>query len=98
MDGLVPSVQHVLLTHNFIWAVYRQQTIASITHKNKNNPDDVHEAKTCMLLCAYAGGDWDHTLCRVLVLLKQSPWLLGTILDGSPLRQYTGKLALILPT
>ena len=32
------------------------------------------------------GGDWDHTLCRALVLLKQSPWLLGTILDGSPLR------------
>ena len=31
-------------------------------------------------------GDWDHTLCRALVLLKQSPWLLGTILDRSPLR------------
>jgi len=31
-------------------------------------------------------GDWDHTLCRALVLLKQSPWLLGTILDGSPLQ------------
>ena len=31
-------------------------------------------------------GGWDHTLCRVLVLLKQSPWLLGTILDGSPLQ------------
>ena len=29
---------------------------------------------------------WDHTLCRALVLLKESPWLLGTILDGSPLR------------
>ena len=32
------------------------------------------------------GGDWDYTLCRALVMLKQSPWLLGTILDGSPLR------------
>ena len=31
-------------------------------------------------------GHWDHTLCRALVLLKQSPWLLGTILDGSPLQ------------
>ena len=30
--------------------------------------------------------DWDHTLCRALALVKQSPWLLGTILDGSPLR------------
>ena len=29
---------------------------------------------------------WDHTLYRALVLLKLSPWLLGTILDGSPLR------------
>ena len=27
---------------------------------------------------------WDHTLCRALVPHKQSPWLLGTILDGSP--------------
>ena len=32
------------------------------------------------------GGDWDHTLCIALVLPNQSPWLLGTILDGSPLR------------
>ena len=30
---------------------------------------------------------WDHTLFRALVLLKKSPWLLGTILDGSPLRR-----------
>ena len=29
---------------------------------------------------------WDHTLCRALVLLKQSPWLLGTTQDRSPLR------------
>ena len=28
----------------------------------------------------------DHTLYRALVLLKQSPWLLGTILYGSPLQ------------
>ena len=27
----------------------------------------------------------DHTMYRVLVLPKQSPWLLGTILDGLPL-------------
>ena len=42
---------------------------------------------------------WDHTLCRVLVLPKQFPWLLGTILDGSLLRHsITSKLILILPT
>ena len=41
-------------------------------------------------------GDWDNTLCRALVLLKQSPWLLGTILDGSPLQHSIP--ALILPT
>ena len=35
---------------------------------------------------ALARGDWDHNLCRALVLLKQSPWLLGTILDGLPIR------------
>ena len=29
---------------------------------------------------------WDHTLCRPLVLPQQSPGLLDTILDGSPLR------------
>ena len=29
---------------------------------------------------------WDHTLHRALVLPKQSPWLLGTILDRSSLR------------
>ena len=29
---------------------------------------------------------WDQTPCRALLLPKQSPWLLGTILDGSPLR------------
>ena len=29
---------------------------------------------------------WDHTLCRVLVLPKQSTWLFDTILDRSPLR------------
>jgi len=28
----------------------------------------------------------DHTLCRALVLPKQSPCQFGTILDGSPLR------------
>jgi len=28
----------------------------------------------------------DHTLCRAFVLPKESPWLLDTILDGSPLR------------
>ena len=39
---------------------------------------------------------WDHTLCRALLLPKQSPWLLGTILDGLPLRY--SMLALILPT
>ena len=30
---------------------------------------------------------WDHTLCRVTVLPKQSPGLLDTILDGSPRRR-----------
>ena len=29
---------------------------------------------------------WDITLCRALLLPKQSPRLLGTILNGSPLR------------
>ena len=46
-------------------------------------------ALTCTVNCGRGGGgggDWDHTLYRVLVLPKQSPWLLGTILDGSPLR------------
>uniref|UniRef100_A0A8C4N3E1 DBP10 C-terminal domain-containing protein n=1 Tax=Eptatretus burgeri TaxID=7764 RepID=A0A8C4N3E1_EPTBU len=34
---------------------------------------------------SYLSIHWDQTLCRALVLLKQSPSLLGTILDGSPL-------------
>ena len=39
----------------------------------------------------------DRTLCWALVLPKQSPWLLGTILDRSPLRHRipTSNLALI---
>ena len=45
---------------------------------------------------------WDHTLCKALVLPKQSPWLLGTILDGSPLRHravhFFSETALILPS
>ena len=47
----------------------------------------------------------DHTLYRALVLPKQSPGLLGTILDGSPLRRrilkwlnHPSKLELISPT
>ena len=47
----------------------------------------------------------DHTLCRASVLPKQSLGLLGTILDGSPLRcrilewlNHPSKLVLILPT
>ena len=33
--------------------------------------------------CVNPSINWDHTLCRVLVLPKQSLWLLGTILEGS---------------
>ena len=38
----------------------------------------------CSCLISYI--HWDHTLYRALVLLKQSPGLLGTILEGSRLR------------
>ena len=42
---------------------------------------------------------WDHTLCRAVVLPKQSPWLLGTILNRSPLwHRIPSKLVLILQT
>uniref|UniRef100_A0A8C4QH68 Reverse transcriptase zinc-binding domain-containing protein n=1 Tax=Eptatretus burgeri TaxID=7764 RepID=A0A8C4QH68_EPTBU len=34
----------------------------------------------------YPSIHWDHTLCRTLVLSKQCPGLLGTILDGFPLQ------------
>ena len=36
--------------------------------------------------CKLSIHHWDRTLCRALVLPKQSPWLLDTILDGSPLQ------------
>ena len=50
-------------------------------------------------LLIYPSIHWDNTLCRALVLPKQSAWLLGTMLNGSPLlTQDTSKLALILPT
>ena len=48
---------------------------------------------------------WDHTLCRAWMLPKQSPGLLGTILNRSPLQHrklkwpnHPRKLVLILPT
>ena len=37
VGDLVTSVQHVLLTHPFIWAAYRQQTAASIAPENEIN-------------------------------------------------------------
>ena len=40
-----------------------------------------------LCVCVCLSVHWDHTLCRALVLPKQSPWLFGTILDGSPLRR-----------
>ena len=45
------------------------------------------------------GRDWDHTLCRALMLPKQSPWLLvhnpGRVATPT---QYTSMLVLVLPT
>ena len=34
VGDLVPSVQHIIVIHPFIWAVYRQHTAASITPEN----------------------------------------------------------------
>ena len=53
----------------------------------------------------YPSIHWDHTLYRASVLPKQSPGLMGTILEGSSLQHWIlkwlnhpNKLVLILPT
>jgi len=44
-------MQHVLRTHTFIWAVFKQLTAASIAaENNNNNAGYMHETKTYLLL------------------------------------------------
>ena len=68
MGNFVQNMQHVLLMHTFIWAVYRQVTAPS--KKKQNNPGYVHEAKTSRLLIIQNTSlywkTWGQEYCTVL--------------------------------
>ena len=68
-------------------------------YSSNNTQNKGGQAAECVPRCAEETNDpsihRDHTLCRVLVLLKQTPGLVGTIATPT---QYTSKLAVILPT
>ena len=80
-DGLFQGVSQLLHRPLFFQNLYKVRTSA-IGYKKVITWQSI----SIIEITYHPSIHWDYTLCRALVLPKQSPWVLGTILVKSPLR------------